>query len=155
MIYQTEWVLPDWVFTVFEPTIWWLTVAIFILLGFYIRKKRQENESASDFLKGIGGFTFLFGIARALENIRRYMISESPSDILDGWIGNAPIISGANMVFRIGYYAVSWTGISMFYYISEKNVFRQKYYFTTAAILEGVFSILMYFGFLTLRCMFF
>ena len=147
MIYQTEWVMPDWVFTIFEPTIWWLTVAIFLLLGVYMRKKMQENESARDFLKGISAFMFLFGIARALENIRRYMISESSSDILDGWIGNAPIISGANMVLRIGYYAVSWTGIAYFFFISEKNVFKQKYYFTTAAVAEGVFSILMYFGF--------
>jgi hypothetical protein len=145
MLFQSE--LPTWVTDYFEPALWWMTVGLFLLMGFFILKKMRENDAAKQFMSGLVSFAFLFGIARAIENIRRYTIATARFDIIEGWIGTGPLIAGPNMVLRILYYVVSWMGISLFYYYSEKYVFKQKYYFTAAAISEGTVSILMYFGF--------
>lgn len=145
MLFQTQ--LPDWVLNYFEPGLWWATSVLFFVMGVFILKKMKENDAAKQFMSGLISFAFLFGLARAIENIRKYFIASSRMDILEGWIGSGPLISGPNLVLRIAYYAISWTGISLFYYFAEKYVFKQKYIFTAAAVGEGIVSILMYFGF--------
>ena len=145
MLFQTE--LPDWVINYFEPGLWWATSVLFFVLGLFIYKKMKENDAAKQFMSGLISFAFLFGIARVIENIRKFYIAASRLDILEGWIGLGPLISGPNLVLRITYYVISWTGISLFYYFAEKHVFKQKYIFTSAAVGEGIVSILMYFGF--------
>lgn len=145
MLFQSQ--LPDWVLNYFEPGLWWATSILFFVMGVFILKKMRENDAAKQFMSGLVSFAFLFGAARVLENIRKYLIASNRMDILEGWLGLGPLIDGPNLFLRIAYYAVSWTGISLFYYFAEKYVFKQKYVFTAAAISEGIVSILMYFGF--------
>jgi len=115
------------------------------MIVFLIQYKRRESLQRPFFL-GLSIFMLGYGIARLIENIRRYSIG-SYNDILDAWKTGTQIV-GLNFWLRILYYAIAWAMIAMFYYNIEKNIFKKnKFLLTICALVEGVLSITIYFYF--------
>ncbi|MBD3351232.1 MAG: hypothetical protein GF364_07075 [Candidatus Lokiarchaeota archaeon] len=130
-----------------EQTLWWIGCVIVIILGFIFIKRMKENPVSKKFTTGLAVFAFTYGIARILENIRKYIVAgyENRTDISDAWIAGDQI-AGINYTLRILYYAIAWFGIATFYFVSEKYVFKGKYKYilTISSIIEGIVSILNY-----------
>ena len=132
---------------VLESTLWWIGVFIALFLGFVFLKQIKKNPVSKKFMIGLAIFSFTYGIARILENIRHYIIGtmELRNDISDAWLTKSQI-GGYGYFLRILYYIIAWAGISTFYFVSEKYVFRGKYKYTLtlSAIVEGIVSVLNY-----------
>lgn len=94
---------------------------------------------------GIAIFAFSYSIARLLENVRKYFVSTSLTDIVDSWKAGTQI-SGLNWDLRIVYYVIAWIGIAILFANVEKYVFQKKSKFliTIAALVEGTTSIALY-----------
>jgi hypothetical protein len=132
-----------------EQILWWIGSIIVVGLGIFFVKKIKDNKNpaANKFTAGLAIFAFTYGIARILENIRKYYVAgyDNRTDIGDAWI-NLTQITGLNYNLRILYYVIAWTGIATFYFVSEKYVFKGKYKYilTIASICEGIVSVLNY-----------
>lgn len=132
-----------------EEILWWIGSIISVGLGLFFIKKIWDNKNpaANKFTAGLAIFTITYGVARIIENIRKYFIAgyENRTDIGDAWI-NSTQITGLNYDLRIMYYVIAWTGIATFYFVSEKYVFKGKYKYilTSASVIEGIVSILNY-----------
>ena len=140
--------LPEWVVEYGEPILFWIAVlvgvgVVLVLFGNY----RRAVEASKPFAFGLFFFSLMFVTARAIENYRKFIIASGPQDIIEGWIGVGPTITGLNLVLRILYYVFSWTAIATFYYESEKYIFqgKTKFILMISAVLEGIFSIALYF----------
>ncbi|MHA1338452.1 MAG: hypothetical protein ACTSRZ_00680 [Promethearchaeota archaeon] len=130
-----------------ESMLWWIGSGIAISLGFIFINQMKKNPVSKRFMFGISIFSFTYGIARILENIRHYVLGtmDNRNDIYEAWISSSQI-SGVGFTLRILYYIIAWFGISTFYFVSEKYVFRGKYKYslTLSAIIEGIVSVLNY-----------
>lgn len=130
-----------------EQSLWWLGCVIAIGLGIFFIIRMKKSEVSSKFMLGLAIFSFTYGAARIIENIRKYIVSgyDNRTDIFDAWVSGSQI-SGLNYWLRIAYYVIAWAGIAMFYYSSEKYVFRgkTKYAMTIISVVEGIVSILSY-----------
>jgi hypothetical protein len=128
-----------------EQILWWIGSFVAIGLGIMFATRMKKYKIASKFMWGLPVFSFTYGIARVIENIRKYIVSTNPTDIYDAWVAGDQI-TGLNYTLRIIYYIICWTGIATFYLVSEKYVFKGKthYLMTVASLGEGVVSILNY-----------
>jgi MFS family permease len=138
--------LPDWIYRL-EPILFWITVAIGFGVVGILFNHYKKTEVGKPFAFGLVTFSLMFTIARAIENIRKFYIADNRLDIVNGWLGLSDPISGLNLILRIMYYGFSWFSIATFYYESEKYVFQKKtkFIFMISAVLEGAFSIALYF----------
>ena len=101
---------------------------ISIGLGFFFVKKIKDkkNPAANTFTTGLAIFGITYGVARVIENIRKYYIAGYVlSDIGEAWMNNTQI-TGINYDLRIIYYIIAWAGIATFYFVSEKYVFKEN-----------------------------
>ncbi|MHA1819967.1 MAG: hypothetical protein ACTSU2_12885 [Promethearchaeota archaeon] len=137
-------------FGIVEQIIWWMGSFIAIGLGVFFTNRMKKYEVSSKFILGLAIFSYSYGIARIIENIRKYIISTDARDIFNAWV-NGGQITDANYILRILYYAIAWTGIAIFYFVSERYIFKTKthYLMTLASIVEGIASILNYVDHLT------
>ncbi len=130
-----------------EAILWFIGVGIIIYLSiFFFKRYRKTDFQARTFFFGLGIFALSFGIARLIENIRKYFISTNLTDIVDAWRLGVQI-SDLNWMLRVIYYTIAWAGIAIFYVNLEKYVFKgkTKYLLMVAAIVEGSVSIGLYF----------
>ncbi len=131
-----------------EAIIWFVGVGIGVFLTLYFLKqiKTTEFPQAKKFFTGLCIFAASYSVARLIENIRKYFVSENLTDIVDAWQAGTQI-TGLNLTLRIAYYAISWPGIAIFYFHAERYVFQNKTKFilTIASLVEGTVSILQYF----------
>ncbi|MHA1266599.1 MAG: hypothetical protein ACTSRS_15290 [Candidatus Helarchaeota archaeon] len=127
----------------------WLNVSglflIFTLI--LIRKYRRIGEEAKPFIFGIILFLMTFLIARTIETIRRHFVSGDYYDIVNSNFQ----IEGINLILRLSYYIIAWTGITIFYFVFERYIMKEgmkkntRYFLTICSALEGSFSCLLYF----------
>ncbi len=129
-----------------EAILWFIGVGIIVYLSvFFFKRYRKTEFQARTFFFGLGTFTLSFGIARLIENIRKYFLSTSLTDIVDAWRAGEQI-TDLNWILRVTYYAIAWVGIAIFYVNLEKFVFKgkTKYLLMVAALVEGSVSIALY-----------
>jgi len=129
---------------VYEPILWlFVSIAFTIISLYFIYKYIRIEKEAKPFFKGLIAFSVLFTIARTIETYRRYYYVGDYYDIVDSNF----TISGLNLILRLLYYIVAWTGISIFYFIFEQQIMdkKTKYLITICSILEGSFSCSLYF----------
>jgi len=127
-------------------SIWFIIVALcFVLAGFFFRRFKTSQVLSRPFFLGLAIFATTYGIARILENVRKYFISTNLNDIVDSWRASTQI-TGLNWDLRVLYYLIAWTGIAILFANMEKYVFQKKSKFliTVAAIVEGTASIALY-----------
>ena len=105
---------------------------------------KQYNLN-SKFYSGPAFFFLFFGIARIFENIRKYFLASSSHDIFDAWAQGTQI-TGIELAVRLSYYIISFIGISIYFFITEKYLFKGKsfYVLTIGAVVEAVLSIFGY-----------
>jgi len=133
---------------VVEPILWFICSAIFILLGiFFLRKLIKGSKEARLFFAGVMIFFIGWAVARLLETIRRYYVGYY-YDIVDSNFH----IFGLNLILRLLYVFISYTGVACLFYALENKIFDKKSYYilTIATIFEIVVSILVYFNINTL-----
>ncbi|MHA1734587.1 MAG: hypothetical protein ACTSU5_21835 [Promethearchaeota archaeon] len=130
-----------------EATIWFVGVGIgvFLAVFFFRLTRKAEFPQAKRFFLGLFMFAVTYSVARFIENVRKYFISDDLHDIVNAWAAGGQI-QGINWVLRVLYYVIAWTGISIFYFHAERHVFQNKTKFvlTAASIGEGTVSILQY-----------
>ncbi len=129
-----------------EAILWFIGVGIIFYLSIYFFRRYKKTEFQSrTFFFGLGTFALAFGIARLIENVRKYFVSESLTDIVDAWRAGTQI-ADLNWVLRLAYYAIAWVGIAIFYGNLEKYVFKgkTKYLLMVASLVEGSVSIGLY-----------
>lgn len=116
------------------------------MFAYFVRKYKRTEFHSRKFFLGLGVFSITFGIARLVETVRKYFVSDSLTDIVDAWLAGGQI-EGLNWQLRVLYYVIAWFGISILFYNTEKYVFQKKTKFiiTLAAVVEGVISIALYF----------
>ncbi|HME53765.1 MAG TPA: hypothetical protein VKM55_16170 [Candidatus Lokiarchaeia archaeon] len=127
-------------------SIWFVIVIFcFILGGFFFVKYEKSQALSRPFFLGIAVFALSYGVARLVENIRKYFVSTSLTDIVDSWKAGTQI-SGLNWDLRVAYYVIAWTGIAILFANVEKYVFQKKSKFliTIAALVEAAASIALY-----------
>jgi hypothetical protein len=139
--------LPNWVVDYFEPTLFWISVGLLVIVTLIFYKQYKNNTAGKEFIFGLLVFSSCFMVARTIENYRLFYMAEDRQNIFKGWIGLGPEIAGLELVFRVLYYVFSWISIATFYYVTEKHVFKGKTKFTfmVSSIFEGIVSIALYF----------
>jgi hypothetical protein len=130
-----------------EILLWNLVVIItFSVNSFWWHQYRTRSRESKPFFLGLLIFGVTYGVARLIENIRSLNIG-SYNDVYEAWIIGQQI-TGLNLVLRLMYYVISWSGIAMMFFSLENKLFRKsRYIVTIAAIMEGVVSVLNYFFF--------
>ncbi len=131
----------------FELILWYSAVIICFLLMtvFLIQFLKREGTSKSFFI-GLAIFMAVYGIARLIENVRRYSIGNY-NDIFNAWMVGAQI-GGINLLLRFLYYFIAWIGIAIFYFNIERFIFKKtKFLLTILSLVEGALSINIYFFF--------
>jgi len=126
--------------------IWFIIVAFcFVLGGFFFHKYAKSQVLSRPFFLGIAIFAISYAVARMLENIRKYFVSTSLTDIVDSWKAGTQI-NDLNWDLRVAYYVIAWMGIAILFANVEKYVFQKKSKFliTIAALVEGTASIALY-----------
>ncbi len=134
-------------FETIELALWYGAVALCfsLMIIFLIQYKKRESLSRPFFL-GLSIFMLSYGVARLIENIRRYSIG-SYNDIFEAWIAGEQI-SGVNFWMRFLYYLIAWIGIAFLYFNIEKFIFKKnKFALTILSLIEGTTSIVNYFNF--------
>ncbi len=129
---------------VMEPTLWLMVSIIFCIFAVYfIYKYRKIEPEGRSFIFGLIIFSITFAIARLIETIRRYFYINDYYDIVDSNF----TITGINLLLRLSYYIIAWTGITVFFFVFEKYIMEKKTKFliTVSSSLEGIFSCLLYF----------
>ncbi len=132
---------------IIEIAFWYGAVALCfgLMILFLIQYKKRESLSRPFFL-GLSIFMLSYGIARLIENIRRYSVG-SYNDIFEAWIAGEQII-GINFWMRFLYYLIAWVGIALLYFNIEKFIFKKnKFALTILSLIEGTTSIINYFSF--------
>jgi hypothetical protein len=113
-----------------------------MMLIFFIQSRKGDFYTKI-FFQGLGIFSLAYGLARLIENIRRYSIG-SYHDILDAWIAGGQIV-GLNFWLRFLYYVIAWIGIAILYFNIEHSIFKKnKYILTALSIFEAIVSIINY-----------
>ena len=132
---------------IIELILWYTAVSICFILMVIFYNQYRKREIAKPFFLGLTLFMITYGVARLIENIRRYSIG-SYNDIFDAWVAGTQI-TGINFILRFLYYAIAWTGISVMFLEMEKFIFKgqTKYIIGILSIVEGVVSIINYFIF--------
>jgi hypothetical protein len=148
MLYQTLYEdLPAPIVSIVEPLLWWGAVLLCMLVALNLFQNYKKAELGKPFRLGSFTFAFLFGIGRAIENIRKFYLASDRVNIVKGWVGLGPKIEGIELILRISYYVLAWFSLTIFYYNTEKYVFQKKtkFIFMFSAIGEGCVSIALYF----------
>ncbi len=84
----TELLLPQQV----EGVMWFVVAGFsFILAVLSFRRYKKSQVQSRPFFLGLAVFTSTYGVARLLENIRKYFIALSLTDIADAWRANSQI----------------------------------------------------------------
>ena len=132
------------VIEIIEISLWFIAVIICFLIAFVFFLESMKREIVSKaFFRGLSIFALLYGIARLIENIRRYFIGNY-NDIFEAWIIGSQI-TGLNFTLRLFYYIIAWIGISIMYYNIERHIFtKNKYILTLFSIIEALVSIINY-----------
>ncbi|MFO8017391.1 MAG: hypothetical protein R6U96_02050 [Promethearchaeia archaeon] len=134
-------------FELIELVLWYFAVILCfsLMIMFLVQYKRRKTLSRPFFL-GLAIFMASYGVARLIENIRRYFIGYY-GDVFDAWV-NGDQITGLNFWLRFFYYFIAWIGIAVMYFNIEKFIFKKnRYILTIVSILEGTVSIVNYFFF--------
>ena len=132
------------IFEIIEIIFWFSTIFfLFLMAIIFFLEFRNRIGFSHYFFRGLFIFALTFGIARLIENIRRYFIG-SYNDIFEAWIRGEQI-TGLNFWLRFFYYLISWVGMSFVYYNVERHIFtNNKFLLTILSIVEGVVSIINY-----------
>ena len=130
-----------------ELFLWYLVVIMCILLMcIFLNHYRKQEGPSRPFFMGLSVFMIGYGIARLIENIRRYFIG-SYDDIYDNWLIGYQI-TGINLTLRFLYYFIAWSMIAFMYFNIERFIFKKtKYLLTICSLAEGALSISIYFYF--------
>lgn len=132
-----------------EAGLWIMVSGLLLIVTLvFIRKYMKIDEAAKPFIFGLILFIGTFTIARTVETIRRhFVVGIFNADI----IGSNFQLDGLNLILRLSYYVIAWTGITIFYFVFEKYVMKEgmkkntRYILTMSSALEGIFSCLLYF----------
>ena len=129
-----------------EIILWYTAVSICFILMVIFYNQYRKREIAKPFFLGLTLFMITYGIARLIENIRRYSIG-SYNDIFDAWVAGTQI-TGINFILRFLYYAIAWTGISIMFLEMEKFIFKgqTKYIIGILSIIVAVVTAQMTIG---------
>ena len=106
------------------------------------------EEASKPFVLGLALFICFFFVARTIETVRRYYISSGSYD--DILLSNFAI-TGLNLVLRLLYYIIAWSGITAFYFVFEKYTLKQglkkntRYILTIFSAAEAFFTSALYF----------
>jgi hypothetical protein len=125
-----------------EIFLWFFSLGVcFFTVIYLILLARKSELEAKHFFIGTSIFWLAYGIARLIENTRRYIVG-SYTDIVNGWISGDPI-TGLNFGLRISYYIIAWTGLTIFFWNIEKYIFvKNKFSLTVICVVEGAVSII-------------
>lgn len=134
-------------FELIEVSLWYLAVLIsFLLMMVFLFQYKKRESLSRPFFLGLSIFFLSYGVARLIENIRRYTIG-SYNDIFNAWILGEQI-SGSNFWLRFLYYLIAWIGIAVMYFNIERYIFKKnRFALTILSIIEGTTSIINYFNF--------
>jgi hypothetical protein len=130
-----------------EIGLWYSAVMLcFVLMVMFLMQYSKKESLSRPFFLGLAIFMLLYGIARLIENTRRYSVG-SYNDILYAWIIGTQITE-ENFIMRFLYYFIAWIGIAIMYFNIERFIFKKnKYLLTICSIAEGALSISIYFYF--------
>ena len=132
---------------VVEPILWLIvSVTLAGIAIYFFLLYRKVDEEAKPFILGLSLFLLTFCIARTIETIRRFWYGSYDEIVAANFT-----LTGLDLTLRMLYYVVSWSGISIFYYVLEKHTLKQgfrkntRYILVISSIAEAVFTISLYF----------